>query len=55
MTRLEKYDIYDELCHLLTDYEVGENLGYDEVSAGDLYEMLVKIQSNWGELTGEDE
>lgn len=49
---MQKNDIYDEMCHLLTDYETGEN---GEVSSADLYEMLVKIQNNWEELTGDDE
>lgn len=48
---MDKNQVYDELCHLLTDYETGDN----EVNSADLYEMLVKIQNNWEELTGEDE
>jgi len=52
MTRMQKNNLYDEMCHLLTDYETGED---GEVSEFDLYEMLVKIQNNWEELTGEDE
>ena len=52
---MDKNQVYDELCHLLTDFETGEELGYDEVSSADLYDMLVKIQNNWEELTGEDE
>lgn len=50
MTRMEKNDLYDEMCCLITDFETGENV-CDE----DLYEMLVKIQNNWEELTGDDE
>lgn len=53
MTRMGKNDLYDELCCLLTDYE-GMN-GEVRASEADLYEMLVKIQNNWEELTGEDE
>jgi hypothetical protein len=49
---MKKNDLYDEMCHLLTDYETGEN---GVVDADDLYEMLVKVQNNWEELTGEDE
>lgn len=51
-----KNDIYDEMCCLLTDYE-GMN-GEErkaEVGAEDLYSMLVKIQNNWEELTGDDD
>lgn len=53
---MDKNAIYDEMCGLLTDYEGmnGQDIP-DEVSADDLYEMLVKIQNNWEELTGEDE
>lgn len=53
---MQKNAIYDEMCGLLTDYE-GMNgvIRQMEVSAEDLYEMLVKIQNNWEELTGEDE
>ena len=51
MTRMDKNGIYDEMCHLLTDYETGENA----VGPEDLYIMLVKIQNYWEELTGEDE
>lgn len=49
MTRMQKNDIYDELSHVLTDYEE------DNAGADDLYEMLVKIQNNWEELTGDDD
>lgn len=51
MTRMDKNQVYDELCHLLTDFEeMRESVGEE-----DLYDMLVKIQNNWEELTGEDE
>lgn len=53
MTRMDKNAIYDEMCHLLTDYETDEL--YREYAAEDLYSMLVKIQNNWEELTGDDE
>ncbi len=52
MTRMQKKALYDELSRVLTDYETGEN---GEICESDLYEMLVKIQNNWDELTGEDE
>lgn len=48
MARMDKNEVYDEMCHVLTDYEE------DRASGGDLYDMLVKIQNNWEELTGED-
>ena len=54
MTRLQKNDLYDEMCHLLTDYENPED-AILPVSKEDLYDMLVKIQNNWEELTGDDE
>ena len=51
-----KNAIYDELCGLLTDYETQINEGIcDGVTEEDLYNMLVKIQNKWEELTGEDE
>ena len=50
MTRMGKNNLYDELCHLLTDYEQT-----GDVNSADLYEMLVKIQNNWEELTGDDD
>ena len=49
MTRMGKNNLYDELCHVLTDFEHSE--AYEE----DLYTMLVKIQNNWEELTGDDD
>ena len=49
MTRMDKNNLYDEMCHVLTDFEYGE--AFEE----DLYTMLVKIQNNWEELTGDDE
>lgn len=49
MTRMDKNDIYDELSHVLTDFEE------DQAGEGDLYDMLVKIQNNWEELTGDDD
>lgn len=54
MNKLQKDAIYDEMCHLLTDYENEEEAALP-VDEEDLYYMLVKIQNNWGELTSEDE
>lgn len=54
MTHIEKMAIYDEMCHMLTDYE---NLGIYDESAYEymlnFYSMLVKIQNNWDELISE--
>lgn len=56
MNKLQKNAIYDEMCGLLTDYETQINEGIcDGVTEEDLYSMLVKIQNNWEELTGDDE
>ena len=50
----EKQKIYDEICRVLTDYE--GNGSEEGATAEDLYDMLVKIQSNWeGVITAEDE
>ena len=54
MTKMQKNELYDELSRILTDYEIPEE-GQDPVTEYDLYELLVKIQNNWEELTGEDE
>jgi len=40
-----KQPLYDELCRVLTDYE--DNNSLNGVKAGDLYNMLVKIQNQW--------
>lgn len=56
MTRMDKNHIYDRLCKTLTDYETQ----YEPIEDVDwsweeeLYVMLVEIQNNWEELTGED-
>ena len=56
MTHLEKMAIYDEMCHLLTDYENTDFYGETaEDAACDFYNMLVKIQNNWDELISEEE
>ena len=53
---MRKNELYDELCGLLTEYEMFGEDGYDTaVEAVDLYTMLVKIQNNWEELTSTDE
>lgn len=55
MNKLQKDAIYDEMCHLLTDYEMFGEDGHEKaVEACDLYEMLAKIQNNWGELTSSE-
>ena len=39
--------IYDEICALLTRYEM-DGTGEDgDVSMGELYEMLVEVQNSW--------
>ena len=40
---ITKESLYDEMCRVLTEYEDGS----DMVNAGELYDMLVKIQNNW--------
>ena len=40
--------IYDEMCHIITDYE---NPAFKDVTAKDLYRLLVKIQNNWETIT----
>jgi hypothetical protein len=46
----QKTKIYDELCRVLTDYE------NDVISTEDLYNMLVRIQTNWEAIiTNSDE
>lgn len=41
-------DLYDEMCHLLTDYEEEVNNGVcDGIGEDDLYRMLLKIKNNW--------
>lgn len=54
MNSLEKYEIYDRMSKLLTDYEIPEDAAFP-VKAGDLYTMLVEIQNKWEELTGNNE
>ena len=55
MTRMEKEAIYDEMCALLTNYENPEECEGYEVTAEDLYSMLVEIQNNWEYLTGDED
>lgn len=45
-----KQIIYDELCRVLTDYE-GNGEPERKGDSGMLYEMLVKIQNNWEDIT----
>ena len=51
MTQSDKNEVYDRMCHLLTDYEDPQP-GQDPVMESDLYWMLVEIQNRWEELTG---
>ena len=48
----ERNSIYDELCRVLTDYEGN---GDDEYvpNPESLYDMLVKIQNNWDDITSD--
>lgn len=56
MNRTQKNEIYDEMSGLLTNYETQINEGIcDGVTEEDLYSMLVKIQNNWEELTGDED
>lgn len=56
MTRMDKEAIYDEMCGLLTDYEgMNGEERKEEVGAEELYYMLVKIQNNWEQLTGDED
>lgn len=48
MARMDKNEVYDEMCHVLTDYEE------DKASGSSSHHMLVKIQNNWEELTDKD-
>lgn len=57
MTRKAKNNLYDQLSELLTTFENPEEVEnyYDIDWQLELYDMLVKIQKAWGELTGDDE
>ena len=57
MTRKAKNNLYDQLSGLITDFENPEEVEnyYDIDWQLELYDMLVKIQKAWGELTGDDE
>lgn len=39
--KIETNEIYDKLCHILTDYETGN------ADENDLYKMLIEIQNEW--------
>jgi hypothetical protein len=56
MTRMDKNNVYDRLCKTLTEYEEQfEPIdGVDWSWEQELYMMLVEIQNNWEEITGED-
>ena len=49
MLKKEKEAIYDEICAVLTRYEESDD---DESDL--LYEMLVKIQSEWEDIITAD-
>ena len=57
MTIMDKNHIYDMLCKTLTDYEEQFEpiKDVDWSWEQELYMMLVEIQNNWEEITGEDE
>ena len=48
MTRFEKNNLYDRVCHVLTDYEENTASKYD------LYDVLADIACAWEEITGDD-
>lgn len=55
MTRMEKNDMYDEICCALADYEDGvcEAEGWN--TAEMFYDILRRVSIMWDELTGDDE
>ena len=57
MTRMAKNNLYDQLSRLITDFENPEEVEnyYGIDWQLELYDMLVKIQKVWEELTGDDE
>ena len=57
MKKFEKDKIYDTLCRTLTEYEEQFEpiKDVDWSWEQELYMMLVEIQNNWEEITGEDE
>lgn len=48
----KRNSIYDELCRVLTDYEGNGDEEYVP-NPDDLYDMLVKIQNNWDDITAD--
>mgnify|MGYP003447202842 CR=1 FL=1 len=56
MTRMDKNNVYDRLCKTLTEYEEQFEpiKDVDWSWEQELYMMLVEIQNNWEEITGED-
>ena len=52
MNKLEKDALYDEMCRVLTEYESDDDISASDAAAM-CYEMLIKIQYNWEELTVE--
>lgn len=55
MTAKQKEEVYDKMCALLTEYEHPEECEGYEVTAEDLYSMLVEIQNNWEYLIGDED
>jgi len=60
MNKMEKDQIQDQLSKVLTNYENCEYCGQEDHEepqgcdcVDNLYDMLVKIQNNWGELTND--
>lgn len=56
MTIFDKNKIYDKLCRTLTEYEEQFEpiKDVDWSWEQELYGLLVEIQNNWEEITGED-
>lgn len=43
---MNKQEIYDELCRVITEYEEDNNKNvYDNLQ--DMYNIMVEIQNNW--------
>ena len=52
MTQIQKNELYDRMCRVLTEWE---HVFGEYADASDLYDVLVEIQNNWGELTAKIE
>jgi len=53
MNKLQKFELYDRLSKLLTEYEFDESIPeyLRSITKDDFYEMLKEIHGKWGELT----